>query len=171
MKNRPVRVMWNGNVFIPENRFLKSCRERFGQGEIFLIEPQAERDMNSHRHFFASIKTAWDNLPEDLMGKYKTPEHLRKLTLIETGWCDEKSIVCDTARDAAVIAAFMAPLDDCSIIKVSQNVIQRYTAKSQSLEAMGADDFKASKRDVLNAISALLQVTRRNLEQNAGIGA
>jgi hypothetical protein len=165
MQRRPVRVMWSGASFVPEDRFMPYCRHWFGVGEVLLIDPEQERDMNSHRHYFAQLKTGWDNLPERLVEKYPTLEIFRKKLLIECGYFHEATLICDTAASAATTAAFMAPLDPSAVIVVRGRMIRRYVAKSQSVAAMGREEFQRSKWDVLNAAAALIEVTPKQLER------
>lgn len=171
MPSRPfkLRVMWKGGVFLPENRMIRSCEREFGEGEIITFERNEDRDMNSHRHYFASIKMVWDNLPEEKISDFPTPEHLRKKLLILAGWADEKTLVCDSAQEAAVVAAFIAPIDDFSIVTVKGNVVVRYSAKSQSVAAMGRDVFQQSKWAVLNLAADLIGVSSSELNKNAEI--
>lgn len=170
-RDRPWKVMWNGYVFVPWNRDIPRIQEALGEGEILYVERHEERDMNSHRHYHAQIGEAWKNLPEELEAEYPTPEHLRKKMLIKEGYADMKEIVCDTARDAAVVAAFIAPLNEYGIVTVSGNVIRIFTAKSQAVAAMGKSEFQESKWKVLNAIAALIQTSPRQLERNTGQSA
>lgn len=166
-----LRVMWKDGVFLPENRMIRRCHQEFGEGEIITFERNEDRDMNSHRHYFASIKTVWDNLPEELMAEYPTAEHLRKKTLIKIGLADEKTLVCDSAQEAAIVAAFIAPIDDYSIVTVKGCVVVRYSAQSQSVAAMGRERFQDSKWQVLNTIAALIGVSSSSLHKNAGAEA
>jgi hypothetical protein len=171
MQRRPIRVVWNGVAFMPEVNELHYCQHWFGAGEVFVIDPEQERDMNSHRHYFAQLKEAWNNLPEKLMTKYPTEEIFRKKLLIECGYFHMSEMVCDTARDAATQAAFMAPDDPSMTIVVRGRVIVKYVAKSQSTAAMDKEEFQKSKWDVLNMASSLIGVTAKQLEKNAGRSA
>lgn len=166
MRRRPVTVVWSGASFVPERADMAYCQYFFGAGEVFKIDPEQERDMNSHRHYFAQLKEVWKNLPERLESKYPTDEIFRKKLLIECGYFHESEIVCDTARDAATVAAFMAPLDPSAVITVRKRVIRKYVAKSQSVAAMGRREFQASKWAVLDAAAALIEVTPKQLEKH-----
>jgi hypothetical protein len=147
------------------------CRHQFGTGEVLVIDPETERDMNSHRHYFAQLKEAWNNLPEALMAKYPTEDIFRKKLLIECGYFHLSETVCDTARDAATVAAFMAPLDPSATIVVRGRVIKSYVAQSQSVAAMGKEDFQKSKWAVLDLAASLIKVTPKQLDRNAGRSA
>jgi hypothetical protein len=172
MKRRPVRVTWTGAAFVPDgNRELSYCQQLFGSGEVFVIDPEQERDMNSHRHYFAQLKEAWRNLPEELDQQYPDPDIFRKKLLVEAGYFHESEIVCDTVRDAETSLAFMASLDVSATIVRRGRVIKKYVAKSQSLAAMGRTEFQRSKWAVLELAANLIGVTPKKLERNAGRSA
>ena len=98
-------------------------------------------------------------------------EHFRKKLLIETGYFHESAVDCDSEKGAATVAAFMAPLDPSCVILVRGKVIIKYVAMSQSTAAMGKEEFQKSKWDVLGAAAALIEVTPKQLERNAGRSA
>ena len=168
MRRRPISVVWTGASFVPQGPDMHYAQYMFGPGEIFVIDPEQERDMNSHRHYFAQLRQVWRNLPPELELKYPTEEILRKKLLIECNYFNMDEIVCDTPRDAAVVAAFMAPLDPSTTIVVKGNCIQKFTAMSQSVAAMGHREFQKSKWAVLNLAASLIHVTPKQLEKNAG---
>ena len=114
-------------------------------GEMYLIEVEEQRSAKSHRHYFAALKNAWQNLPEDLSEKFPTVEHLRHYALIMEGFRDDRHIVADTERQAQMIAAFVEPIDEFSAVEVSGRVVHIWKAKSQSEKAMGAEVFQRSK--------------------------
>ena len=159
--------MFTGTGFAIQNSQIPYCQKEFGQGEIVMLERHEERTLNSHRAFFAFVNEAWKNLPEGLEQEYPTPAHLRKKLLIRLGWFDERSIVCDTERDAAVIGAYLAPIHETGIIVISGNVIKIYTAKSQSYAAMSKRNFEESKRAVVDALANLIQTSVREIETSA----
>ena len=171
MRRRPIRVIWTGASFVPEGREMNYCQNMFGSGEVFVVDPEQERDMNSHKHYFAQLKEAWRNLPEDLDGEYPDEEIFRKKLLIKAGYYNEDETVCDTPERAFVIAAFMAPLDRSAVITVHGNVIRKYVARSQSVQAMGRAEFQQSKWAVLDLAASLISVTPKELEKNAGKSA
>jgi len=166
---RRFRFMWRDGVFVPENRLAAYCDETFGEGEVVTFERHEERSTASHNHYFACIQTAWDNLP-NAEERFPTPESLRHWALIRSGHCIENSIACDTAEQAQIVAGFMGNAEG-TIIVVRENVIKKYTAKSQSMKAMNKEEFQRSKVDVLDTIAELIAVTRKRLEHNAGAAA
>ena len=165
-----LRFIWRDGVLVPDGlRVASYCDEAFGEGEVVTMERHEERSTASHNHYFASITTAWENLPEG-DERFPTPEALRHWALIRAGYCTENSIVCDTADQAQLVASFMGNSEG-TIIVVRGNVVKKYTAKSQSVKAMNKDEFQRSKVDVLDTIAELIAVKRKRLEDNAGRAA
>ena len=171
MKRRLIKAKWNGASFVPTPSDMIYSQNWFKAGEVYVIDPEQEQSISSRRHYFAQLKEAWRNLPEKLMTKYPTEDIFRKKLLIECNYLHESETVCDTARDAATVASFMAPLDPAAVIVVRGNVIKKYVAMSQSASAMDHDTFQKSKRDVLDMAASLIEVTPKQLEKNAGKSA
>ena len=170
MRPGPVRFVWRDGVLVPDGQRAASyCDANFGVGEIIMMERHEDRSDASHRHYFACIKEAWSNLPER-DERFPTPESLRHWALIRSGYCTENSVVCDSEEQARTIAAFMGNSEG-TIIVVRDNVVKKYTAKSQSIAAMGKAEFQKSKDLVLDTIAELIAVKRKKLEQNAGRAA
>ncbi len=117
-----------------------------------------ERSGASHRHYFALIKDFWDSLPDHVLMDFPSPEHLRKRALIETGWCNMADVLFSSHRDAvAASRAIRKYMDDYGIVIVRGETVRTFEAKSQSMKAMGKDDFQKSKDDVLGWIEGLLE--------------
>ena len=110
-------------------------------------------------------------LIQHLAERWPTPEHLRKWLLIKAGYHDERSIVAASKAEAHRIATFVKPLDDYAIITVTEAVVTIYTAKSQSMRAMGKQEFGESKRKVLEMLSGMIGVSQEDLNANAGRAA
>src|SRR3990167_5804400 len=90
----PLLFEWTGDSFKPLPRHARACDEQFTIGERYNLDVIAERSQVSHSHYFAALHEAWVNIPEDRADQFPTVERLRKHALIETGWRDERSIVC-----------------------------------------------------------------------------
>lgn len=133
-------------------------------GEQYYITAQQQRSDATHRHYFACIKDAFDNLPEDLAKRFETAEHLRKYVLIKTGFYTSEQMVCPSEKVAHKVAAFMRPTAEYSVISVDGKVITRFDAKSQSYKAMGKEEFQRSKTEVLDYLSQLIGAERQQLE-------
>lgn len=161
------RCVWRDGALVPEPRFARWCDEQFGEGEVIQLERHEDRSTQSHNHYFASVKTCWDNLPDhEIENRFPTPDALRKWALIRNGYCTESSVVCDNNEQANIIAAFMGKREG-EIIVVKENVIKKYVAKSQSYAAMDKQEFQESKVLVLDTLAELIAVTRKRLEQAA----
>jgi hypothetical protein len=167
MKLPPMIMQWDGEALKPTRRFQKIADQRLVIGEVYRVDPEEERSIASHNHYFAAITEAWRNLPEDTGERYPTSEHLRKWALIKSGYRDERSIVCATKAEAMRVAAFVRPLDEYAVVIVSETVVLVYTAKSQSSRAMGREAFQVSKDAVINLLASLLNTTPKQLTDAA----
>jgi hypothetical protein len=148
---------------VPRRGFARQCDAQFVVGETYRMEVVEERSAATHRHFFAAVNEAWQNLPENLAEAYPSPEHLRKRALIKAGFADSHQIVASSKAEALRIAAFIRPLDEYAVVTVSGSVVTRFTAQSQSVKAMGKERFQASKDAVLGLVAALIGVTPDDL--------
>ena len=160
MTTTDILCTWTGEAFVPRPGFhAKRANEAFGAGEMVVMNVENERSMRSHRHYFASIKEAWDNLPERhaLAPWAQSPEHLRKYALIRTGYCDIITHPCATQAEAFRWAAIIRPMDEFGLVTTRDAVVTRYVAKSQSVKAMGSKEFQKSKTDVLEWLDVLLR--------------
>lgn len=152
----PLPFQWDGEAMIPKRGFAAKCDEEFIVGETYALVPHEERSMRSHRHYFACVRTAWLSLPEALAGDLPTPEHLRKFALIKAGYCDQERFACASNRDAIKASATIQTKDDFALIDISGKVVTIWTAKSQSVKAMGKEAFNESKAAVLELLESLI---------------
>jgi len=167
----PIVFRWDGESMVPLSRFANRADETFVVGECYQLEPVDEVSQKSRGHFFAVLKECWKNLPEDLADQFPTTEALRKKCLIKAGFRDERSIVTLTNAEAQRVAAFIRPIDDCSIVLVKNNVVLQYTARSQSQKEMGRKEFEASKDAVFKILNDLVGLPIGSLEREAGQAA
>lgn len=166
--NRPVKMIWDGETFRPASAFwAKVADEQFVVGAAHMVEEQAERSDNTHRHYFGAINEAWKSLPDELAPEFPTPEHLRKKALIKAGFHDQQSFVAGSKAEALRLAAFLRPIDEFSIVSVEGCAVVRLTAKSQSYRAMGKEQFQRSKEAVLEILSEMLGVEAGALQRQA----
>ena len=166
---RPLKFRWTGDAMKPS--VPAAAAAMYETGKTYWLELWVPASSASRGHYFASIREAWDNLPETLADRFPSPEHLRKYCLIRAGWRDERTITAASQAEARRVAAFIRPLDDFAVVVVREATIVVYTAKSQSAKAMGRAGFQKSKEDVLGTISEMIGVERRALEANAGRAA
>ena len=156
---------WTGEHFEALGQHHQRCRDTFEVGERVVIEVARQRSDASHKQYFAAIREAWMNLPEEAAARYDSPEKLRKWALIRCGYCEQHDFVMDSEERAIGLAMVMRKLDDYAAVVVRGNIVRIYRAKSQSLTAMGKDDFEASKRHVLDILSGQIGVNRTALER------
>lgn len=166
----PIIFTWSGTTMEPAPRFGKLCDDLFTVGERYRLEPIEERSMRSHRHYFACIREAWMNLPEGEYATFRNETILRKHALIMTGYHRERRLVLSAHGDAAKVAMFMRQSTgdhDYVIVSYAENVVIEWTAKSQSLAAMGAAEFQKSKSDVLDYLAAMIGLKTEELKKLA----
>lgn len=164
----PILATWTGEAFeVYGGYHRKAADKHFVIGERYALVEHHERSSATHRHFFAAVHEAWQSLPEHMSAQFPTSETLRKFALIRKGFHDSHSIVASSKAEAQRIAAFIRPVDEFAIVTVEGATVTRYTAKSQSMKAMGAKAFQASKQAVLDYCDELLGVARGETERAA----
>lgn len=164
----PIPMRWDGEVFKPLSPgFAKLADKHYIVGERYQVEIREERSGASHSHFFAAVTEAHRNLPDHLAERWPTADHLRKWCLIKTGFHDERSIVCASKAEAQRVAAFVKPMDGYAVVVARGSVVIVWTAKSQSMKAMGKQDFQRSKDAVLEELARLIDVAPAALQKHA----
>lgn len=166
---RPIKFRWTGEVMRPTVPSVAAGM--YETGRFYWMEPWEPASSASRGHYFASIKEAWENLPETISDRFPTPDHLRKFCLIREGFRDERTIVAANKAEARRIAAFIRPMDSYAVVVVREAMVVVWTAKSQSVRAMGRKEFQESKQRVLDALSAVIGVERHVLDKNTGQAA
>ena len=168
MSYTAIPMRWDGEALTPvSQRWAKEADRQYVIGEVYRIEAVEDRSMRSHSHFFAVINEAWMNLPEDKAEAFPTPDHLRRYALIKANYCDTRTIACSSRAEAHKVAAFIKPMDTFALVVPFDDTVTVWTAKSQSLKAMGRKDFQKSKTAVLDIISSMIGVSSRELEKSA----
>jgi hypothetical protein len=160
MTPAPIPCLWTGDTFVPLKAFERNARAAYGAGEVVTLVPHEARSQASHGHYFARLQDIWQSLPEDQTARFINEECFRKHGLIATGYRDERSIVCASKAEAQRVAAFVKPMDEYAIVTVREAVVTVYTAKSQSMRAMGRETFQKSKDDVLAWAEAFIEIDR-----------
>lgn len=163
------RARWiNGSL-----RLMTNAPPGLDEGETVFVTIERGRSMNSHRHQFAWVKDAWLNLPEHLQGRpwAETPETLRKHALVATGFHQVYTLDCGANATAhrvkAALVAAEAGKHGYAIGQVRGPVVTVWTPQSQSLRAMGAERFQASKTAILDWIAAQIGVAPSKLMEAA----
>lgn len=182
---RPVLFRWSevelvvdgGEVrrvkaMVPHARFSALCSRQFALQEDYPLGPVEGVPSRSRGGFFAAIKDAWNNLPED-DERFPTPEHLRKRALVGAGWATHAQYVMDTPKDAKNMARALRRSDEYAVIKVSAGTVDLWTAKSISAGTPGLtrESFQEIKTKALDWVATLARTTRKELEENAGRAA
>lgn len=160
---------WTGDSFVPLPRFAKACDKEFVVHERYQMEAIEERSARSHAHYFAALHDAWLNLPEGEAERFPSSEHFRKWALIKGGFSDERSVVCDSKAEARRIGSFVRSIDGYAVIIVQEATVKLYTAKSQSMKAMGKAEFQRSKTVVLEIAAALIGTDPKTLAEQSGV--
>ena len=157
--------MWNGSVMVPTK--LLAAVKTYTPGERYWLEEVSDRSWISHRHEFAWVHAAWENLDDTLTEKFPSPGHLRKAALIATGWFREVIIDAGNAAAALRVAAYARGEDDFAHVTTrGQTVIVR-KARSQRMhgrDRMDKSEFERSKADILGWLSNLIGVEPEQLK-------
>ncbi|MDP1598977.1 hypothetical protein [Phenylobacterium sp.] len=152
---------WDGEALVPMNP--RAADYHYTIGQLYRITVEDERSAASHRHYFALVNAAWENLPYPLDQQYMSATALRKHALIVTGHRDEVTTVCRNRPEASRLAEFIAPIDEYALVVCSGRLVTRYTAKSQDIPSMGKEAFQKSKSDVLEYLAGLIGVELETL--------
>jgi hypothetical protein len=155
---------WNGEAMIPTKP--KLADKAFVIGQRYWLEEASERSWISHRHEFAWVHAAWENLNDELTEKFPSPGHLRKAALIATGWYREMIIEAGNAAAALRVAAYAKGRDEFAhVVTRGPTVVVRW-ARSQRMhgqDRMDKAEFQKSKDDILGWISQLIGVDPERL--------
>lgn len=173
MPRRPRAVFcrWDGDHFIPHPSFKHYCDREYVVGEVYPMIPVEERSQGSHNHYFAALKTGFDNLSEENSQRFPSVEHLRKWCLVQCGYCTETNYVLTNNKEARKLATDIRRRDDYAVIKVRDNIVVVFDPESQSMAAMKKERFEESKHDVLDLIASMARTTRPQLMKHAGRSA
>lgn len=167
----PITYRWSGDAMEPLPRFTGMANQLFVVGETYRLEQIEERSVATHNHEFAWLKTAWENLPEDIADQFGSPEHLRKRALIEAGYYTEEVIDAGSNAAALRVASSFRKRSEFSLVTVRGGYVSIRDAKSQSRRAMNKQEFQESKSALMDVVAAKLGVKADELEQNAGAAA
>ena len=185
MSNRqPIAYVWRDVEFVdgdgeviktgamvPSVRYRKIAERQFGAGGEHVLEESAERSMASHNHYFAELNDLFQNIPHNMEARWPSLNHFRRWLLIECGWFLEKEFDMASEKHAKALGTFVRTNDAFARISIHGHKVIVRTARSQSMKAMGKDDFMRSKNDVFNLASQLVGVKRSDANKNAGKAA
>ena len=152
----PLIYMGDGDFRASSPYHIRRCNQLYGQGELVTVEAISERSMASHRQYFAELNDLWETLPETLAGDFPSTDHLRKYALIKAGYCKQSRLVLPTHEEAEEAALMVNELDSYALCDVAGCTLTVWVARSQSLKAMGREEFEKSKADVLDVIRKMI---------------
>lgn len=159
-----LRATYRDGVLVPRGGHI--LRDGLDEGEAVTVTVERDRNMGSHRHQFAFVREAWLNLPEHLSDApyAANPEALRKHALICTGFCDLHTVITtDPEKLAALLRKEGTRAHGYCLTKIEGEVVMHYTPHSQSVPAMGSEQFKQSKAKIMDWLAALLDVEPHEL--------
>jgi hypothetical protein len=151
---------------VPLDRFRTLAGRQFHPGQEYVLVNWRGRSEKSHAHYFACIKTGWDNLREDIAGRFPSPEYLRKWCLVKEGYADETNVVVDDEEQAAKLALVIRKMDPYAVIRIQEAVVTIWRAQSQDHASMGWDAFQESKTKVLERIALMCGLTLKELTKH-----
>jgi hypothetical protein len=156
---------WNGEAMIPMRP--TAADKEYVIGRRYWLEEVSDRSWISHRHEFAFVRSAWENLPEALADTFPSPEHLRKAALIATGW--HRETVFDAGSNAAALrfAAYAKNEDEFAHVLVRGPTAIVRKARSQRMhghDRMDREEFQKAKDDIMGWIANLIGVEPARLE-------
>lgn len=167
----PVIYRWDGEVMVPLAPYRRECDAEFVVGQKYCLGIVEDRSDASHKHEFAWLREAWQQLPESLAKDFPTSEHLRKRALIDAGFFNQMDVDSGTHAAAIRVAAGFRKHDEFIAAVIEGPIVLVRTAKSQSRRAMGRQQFQESKQAVLEIVSGLIGASPRMLMANAGRAA
>ncbi len=155
-----------GRFEVPSDHWAHLADKHYAEGELVRMERHEIVSSASRGHYFATLKDAWANLPDEWAVQIPSPEALRKYALIKAGYCDQHTFTCASKAEAQRLAAFLKPVDEYAIVIAKESTVTRFTAKSQSERAMGKKGFQASKDAVLGIVAEMLGTNAKALTEN-----
>lgn len=161
-----IPARWNGTAFEPQYDAARAwCQHNLHPWEHVTLTVYRARTKRTHNHQFAWLHDALESLPEKYLEEpwAQSEDHLRKYALIRTGFFNCQTIPVESSNEAARWAAILRELDSYSIVVVRDDVVLRYTAKSQKMKEMGREQFQRSKQKILEFIAGLIGVHHEDL--------
>jgi hypothetical protein len=186
MTIRPVLAVWNEAdlTFKVESRFGALARRQFVNGEEYPISVVEERSSADHNHYWAAVTNAWDNIRDPAtLEILSSPDLLRQWAMVQGGkWCNT-TIFAPLSKQAAMKAAERAAINFRHRGRYIEIVVRHShdeetgeengwavvikEAVSQSRSEMDKETFRESKKDVLDILSGIIEVKRKDLENAA----
>jgi len=166
MIDRACLACWPDDTTITDE-----MRSRMRAAIAAMREDWDEKTENFRRAYFAMVREAWRNLPEQIADRFPDHGRLRKWALIKAGYANEQDLVCESVTDALRFTNYLTKVQPHSVVTCKANVIKIWTAKSQRRGAMNPEEFKDSANAVLDLLSEIIGTKVRELRRNAGKAA
>jgi hypothetical protein len=166
----PLLYVWNGEGFEPTPYYRRVAERQFQIGRVYRLEQVEARSWDSHRHYFAAVHDAWQNLPEG-GPQFQSPDELRKWALTHTAFRDTREYRATNRQEALRVARYLREGHDYSRIEFDEDdprIVRQYIPRSQAAATMSGREFQLSKQAVLDVLAAKLGVTVEDLKANAG---
>jgi hypothetical protein len=167
----PMLYKWDGAAFTPTPYFKAQAEKQLQFGRTYRLEAVEIRSSESHKHYFACINTAFDNLPEAHANRWQTPDQLRKWALCQTPFRDTQEFHAPSHAEAIRLATHFAQLREFSVCEIRDNMVLRHTPHSQDYAQMADREFQASKSAVLDVLANILGVPAEDLAREGGKAA
>lgn len=167
MELETIAFVWDGSAMIPLDRFRGLARRQYRPGTEYALSVWRGRSDISHRHYFACLKQAWLNLPEEWAQEFPSPEYLRKWCLIREGYATHRQFACATPDDVRNAIDMIRDIDPYASIRVRDRVIDAWFAASQDHASMNHEKFQESKDRVFGRVAGMLGITVAELAKNA----
>jgi hypothetical protein len=168
----PIDMRWNGKSLVPLARFVARATQQYVVDAVYRINVELDRSEAEHRYFFAAFHEAWVNMPSDITESFEDEKHFRSWCLVNCGYVKgHYQYVVYSNSELSRFLEFLKKSDNYAIVIPKGNVINVYTAKSQSHRSMSKTEFHKSATDVLEFVAALIGLTADELKANAGKAA
>lgn len=154
-----------GGAMVPVDRFVRQALQQYAADETYLLGEVEERSEASHKHEFAWLREAWENLPESLADRFPNPESLRKYALIEAGYYTETRLDAGSHAAALRVAAIMSADEPLAMVVVRGPLVVRRIARSQSKRSMLKGEFQESKTKIMEVVAAMIGVAPAELQR------
>lgn len=164
MSSKALIYTWTGDAMRPIDRVASLAARYFVEGENYRLTEVQGRSDETHRHYFACITVAFENLSEEDTGRWVDSDALRKWALCEAGYHTEIEYRTESALEAFRLVAALGQAFDQIIVRDRALILRR--AKSQSKKAMPSKgEFQASKEAVFTVLSNLIGVSVDELKK------
>jgi hypothetical protein len=156
----PIPCRWDGDAMVPVKGYAGKCDQQWVIGQVYAVDTEESRSKAAHNRYFATIHDIWKTLPDDLIARYPTSDHMRKSGLIATGYCMVKAFPFTSAAQMRALRPLLASIaNEFTEYENQGATLLVKEPESQSHKAMGKTRFNASVTAVENWAAALVGAT------------